>query len=53
MVFPNPPPGWRRLQAMAQNAADSHTLSQIIAEMNRLVDQQEFFDEPREMESTG
>lgn len=51
MSISDPPPGWRCLQSMAQSAADPHRLSQIVAEMNRLLDQQDFLDEPGETEA--
>ena len=41
MNLPDEPTGWRRLQAMAQQAPDADTLARIIDEMNRLLDQHE------------
>ncbi len=41
MAFFDPPPGWYCLQALAQTTADSESVSQIVAEMNRVLGQQE------------
>jgi hypothetical protein len=41
MNLPDEPKGWRSLQAMAQEARDSHSLALIINEMNRLLSQHE------------
>ena len=37
----NEPRGWKCLQEMAQSAPDTQTLSRIIDEMNRVLDDEE------------
>jgi hypothetical protein len=51
MAFFDPPPGWYCLQALAQTTADSDSVSQIVAEMNRILDRQEGLAEPIETET--
>jgi hypothetical protein len=41
MNLPDEPEGWHRLQELAQNAPDTHSLARIIAEMNRILDRHE------------
>ena len=44
MKLPNEPRGWRYLQALAQSAPDTETLTQVIEEMHRILDEQPELD---------
>jgi hypothetical protein len=41
MKLPDEPEGWRRLRAMAKRAADTRSLTLIIEQLNRLLDEHE------------
>lgn len=41
MKLPDEPEGWRRLRAKAKRAPDTHSLTLIIEQLNRLLDEHE------------
>jgi hypothetical protein len=41
VIFPDEPKDWQRLQQMAQEAPDSATLTLVIAEMSRVLNEYE------------
>jgi hypothetical protein len=44
MNLPDEPKEWRCLQEMAQQAPDTHSLTLVIAEMNRILDDHQNID---------
>ena len=41
MKLPDEPEGWHRLRALAKRAPDTHSLTLIIEQLNRLLDEHE------------